>query len=96
MRVHDASARALNQAPQRERGNDVELSVRRESHDLDAPIGRTARQLILAPRDDHRAVATITHPRRQPQHLTLPAAPATLRVDVQNRQQARAPLMIIS
>jgi hypothetical protein len=38
----------------------------------------------------------VTHPRRQPQYLTLAAAPAALRVDVQDRQQARTPLEIIS
>jgi hypothetical protein len=37
----------------------------------------------------------VTHPRRQPQYLTLAAAPAALRVDVQDRQQTGVPLGVI-
>ena len=96
MRVHDSSARATNQSAQCECGDHIELAVRREPHNLDASVGGTPRQLILSASDDDRAVAAIAHPGRQPQNLTLAAAPATLRIDVQDRQQAGVPREVIS
>lgn len=96
MRMHDPGIGAKDQSPQRERGNEIELSMRREPHDLDTSGRGAPRQLILTARHDHRAVTAIAHSRCQPQDLTLAAAPAALRVDVQDRQQARVPREVIS
>jgi hypothetical protein len=89
--VHDPGARAADQSSQGKRGDDVELSMRREPYDLHVSAGRTPRQLVLAASYHDRAVTAIVHPRRQPQDLALAAAPATLRIDVQDRQQAGVP-----
>ncbi len=70
--------------------------MRRERYDIDASARRPPRQLIRPAGDDDRAVTAIAHPGRQPHDLTLAAAPATLRIDVQDRQQAGAPQEVIS
>jgi hypothetical protein len=69
--------------------------MRCEPYDLDASARGAPCQLILRAGDDDRAVAAIAHPGRQPQNLTLAAAPATLRIDVQDRQQAGVPREVI-
>ena len=96
MRMHDPGTGATDQSTQRERRNEVELSMRREPHDLDTSSGSAPRQLLFTARHDHRAVTAIAHSRRQPQDLTLAATPATLRVDVQDRQQAGVSREVIS
>ncbi|MDQ4079417.1 MAG: hypothetical protein M3125_01550, partial [Gemmatimonadota bacterium] len=96
VRVHDPRARAADQSSQSERSDEIELPMRREPHYLDTLRCSAARQLILAARHDDRAVTAIAHPRRQPQDLTLATAPATLRIEVQDRQQAGVPREIIS
>jgi hypothetical protein len=95
VRMDDVCAGAANHSSQRKCADEIELSVRREPNDFDTPLGRTSRQLIITPGHDHRAMAAVAHPCRQPQDLALASAPAALRVDVQDRQQTGVPLGVI-
>jgi hypothetical protein len=94
--VHDLRAMPLDCLPEDERREHIELTARRKGNDLETGVGGAKGQLITAPCDDDRAVVPLPHSRREQENLTFATAPASLRIDVQNRQQRSAPAVTSS
>jgi hypothetical protein len=87
MRVDDIDATVPDAATQPEANARIGLEARRGGNDLDPSLLRPLRKWLARSRSYDRDVATPRELDGQPERLTLPAAPTSLRVDVKNAHQ---------
>jgi len=92
MRVDDVDPFAPQHGAQLERRARIELTQRIAEHDVESRIGRAFCQRLAGTRRHDASMAPTRKLRGQPQRLPLAAAPAMLRIDVQNAKSHRAQL----
>jgi hypothetical protein len=83
MRVHDVNFAFSNDPPQLPRGARIYLRCWTALDDVEARRRRSFRQGLAAARGNQANVPAASKLRREPQRLTLAAAPASFGVDVQ-------------
>jgi len=83
MRMHDVYFAFFNHSPQSQRGSEIQLRGWTAFDDIEACRRRALGQRLAAPRGNQTNVSPASKLGREPQGLTLAAAPATFRIDVQ-------------
>jgi len=84
VRVHDVYFAFSNDSPQAERGSRIYLRGWTALDDIETRRCRALGQWLAAPRRNQANVSAASKLGREPQRLTLAAAPASFGVDVQH------------
>jgi hypothetical protein len=87
MRVDDIDATIPDQPSELEASARIGFEARRAGNDVDPGLVSPLRKRLTRSRRDDRGVAATGQFGGEPEHLTLPPAPTTLRVDVKNAHQ---------
>jgi hypothetical protein len=83
---------ASNRRAELQRGSRIELAERTAWYDVEARLGGAAGERLAGARRDDRTMSATRELGGEPERLSLTAAPALLRVDVQYAKSHRAQL----
>ena len=92
MRVNDVDSLASNHRAQSKSGTGVQFAERIRERHVESSFLGAARQRFARPCSDNRPMPAWCQLGGKPQRLSLAAAPAVLRVDVQHAKSHRAQL----
>jgi hypothetical protein len=84
MRMYNVDCAFSDHVSKAPRSGEIDLGTRGAVHDLEGHFGRTLSQRFARPRGDGRDISALRQLAREPQRLSLAAAPTTFRIDVQH------------